>query len=612
MGAALGVLERRTTPDSRSAPEASLPGTSAVRLRLCLGATLLALACATPPPAVAPRPPEESKPVVEFPSPTKLSAILAQPIPQAGFRKPGPRSRDWTVDGAQTATSYGERWQPVGPWDSAFAADFTKSGRDVRLTRAMACAAQEFGRFYLETQDLPPEDMKRFIVGACGGISTQLGVLSLRGEVSAKTTDSVLLGRWKGQISPDLIQQLPADASEVGFWFGRRGKEAVAMLAYGNLHADVLPFSLVPDGKGELTVEGEVREAAEYFGGFANHGAFGVTPCLVDPSLHRPRFRFICRLEAADESAWIDLLYATPGRVVAKPFARVLARRASVQSIAFHAPVAAKPEHLEREEDFVPAVLVELNRVRQQAGLLPVRLAEAESKTAAQLAKASMASEANGRPEVADTIALGLVAGWQVDDGMIRDGSFLASSVPGSNDSGLWLSTALSMPLARQALLGRNVEEVSFGSTLIADPPGLAAIMVGYQFYHGNNHALDVQRLFARVLAARQRLALPPPRRLVDVQQAMLDQLALVYEGKRQPAEALQSVIKMGTRAYGENMRGYAVELISLDELEIPENALKLKNLDLEIGVTHHKPKGGAWGQLVVLVAFLDRKDDAP
>jgi hypothetical protein len=608
------MLERKRTfegQNSVSAREVSLPSRSAVRLWLSLGATFLALACATPPSAVAPRPPEESKPVVEFPSPARLSAIVAQPIPQSGVLKREARSRDWTVDGAQTASSYGESWQPVSPWDNAFAADLSKSGRDVRLTRAMNCAAQEFGRFYLETQDLPPEDMKRFIVGACGGISAQLGILSLQGEVSPKTTDSVLLGRWKGQISPDLILHLPADASEAGFWFGRRGKQAVAMLAYGVLHADVLPFSLVPDANGEITVEGETREAAEYFGGYANHGAVGVEHCLVDPSLHRPRFRFVCRVDSADESAWIDLLYATPGRVVAKPFARVLARRRSGQSIPFHAAVAAKPGRIEREEDFAPAVLVELNRIRLQAGLPPARLAEAESKTAAQLAKAYIASEANGNREEADTIALGMIAGWQVDDGMIRDGSFVASSVPGSNDAGLWLSIALSMPLARESLLGRTVEEVSFGPTLIADPPGLGAIMAGYQFYHGNDHALDVKRLFARVLAARQRLSLPPPRRLIDVQQAMLDQLARVYEGKQQPMEALQSVLRMGTRAYGENMKGYAVELISLDELEIPESVLKLKNLDLEIGVTHHKPKGAAWGQLVVLVAFLDRKDDA-
>lgn len=46
--------------------------------------------------------------------------------------------------------------------------------------------------------------------------------------------------------------------------------------------------------------------------------------------------------------------------------------------------------------------------------------------------------------------------------------------------------------------------------------------------------------------------------------------------------------------------------LTSLDALEIPDQVPKLKRLDLDIGVTHHKPKGGAWGQLVVMVVFID------
>lgn len=603
------------TRAARNSPRGARPPVaraSAAGRWLGLGAVLLTGGCATPPGPSAPRPAEESKPVVEFPSATKLSAIAAQPVSQAPARTKEAHSRDWTVDGAQAASSYGDGWQPNGPWDSAFVADLAKSGRDLRLTRAMRCTAQEFGRFYLETHDLPPEDMRRFIAGACGEISARVGMFSLQGEISPKTTDEAVLARWKVQISPDLIGHLPGDASEAGFWFGRRGKQAVAMLAFGTLHADVLPFSLVPDERGEVTIEGEVRENAEYFAGFANRGAVGVEQCLLDPSLHRPRFRFICRVDSGDETAWIDLLYAAPGRAVAKPFARVFARRTPGQPLTFHPIVAANPERVEREEDFAPAVLVELNRIRQAAGLLPVRLAEAQSKTATLLAKRYVASEVNGNREEADTIALGMIAGWQVEDGMIRDGSFVSSFVPDSSDPGLWLSVALSTPMARESLLDRNVEEVAFGPTLSADPPALGAVMAGYKFYHGNDHAQDVRRLFGRVVAARQRLSLAPPRRLSDVQQAMLDQLARVYEGMLQPTEALQAVLKVGTRAYGENMRGFAIELISLDELEFPDKVLRLKNLDLEIGVTHHRPKGAAWGQLVVLVAYLDRKAEQP
>jgi hypothetical protein len=582
-----------------------LPCANSDPLWVGLGLALLMSACATTPtPAVKP---VESKPIVDFPSPAALEAIASKPAPPPAIPKGEGRSRDWTVDGTQSSASYGERWQPVSSWDNAFAAGVSKAGRDVRLTRAMSCVAREFGRFHLETQAVPPEDMKRFIAGACGAVSPRVGFLSLVGEASPKTSDEALLGRWAGQLKPALITSLPADVSETGFWFGHRGKQAVAMVAYGMLEAELLPFSLVPDSKGEITVEGESRQPADSFVGYANRGEVGVVPCLVDPSLHRPRFRFICHIESTDETAWIDLLYAPPNRVVAKPFARVLARRAPGQAISYHAGSGAIPRPIAREEEFAPSVLGELNRIRQQAGLPPVRLAEAESMTAARMAKHYFVADgADGHPEDADTIARGMLAGWQVQDGMIRDGSFVSSILPESNDALLWLSIALSMPLARETLLDRDVEEVAFGPALLAQPPALGAITSGYRFYHGNDHAQDVRRLFQRVAAARERLSLPPPRRLAEVKEEMLDQLARVFEGSAQPMDALNVVLKRGTTQYVANMKGYAAELTSLEALEIPDEVLKLKKLDLEIGVTHHKPKGAAWGQLVVLVAFID------
>ena len=62
-----------------------------------------------------------------------------------------------------------------------------------------------------------------------------------------------------------------------------------------------------------------------------------------------------------------------------------------------------------------------------------------------------------------DTIALALLAGWQVAGGMIRDATFSATLVPGTRDVGRWLATTLEMPLARSALLADEIEEVAFG-----------------------------------------------------------------------------------------------------------------------------------------------------
>ena len=49
--------------------------------------------------------------------------------------------------------------------------------------------------------------------------------------------------------------------------------------------------------------------------------------------------------------------------------------------------------------------------------------------------------------------------------------------------------------------------------------------------------------------------------------------------------------------------RGY--EATSLDALEIPAEVLSQANLQLEVGVTHYKPPGAAWAQLVIIVVYL-------
>jgi hypothetical protein len=71
--------------------------------------------------------------------------------------------------------------------------------------------------------------------------------------------------------------------------------------------------------------------------------------------------------------------------------------------------------------------------------------------------------------------------------------------------------------------------------------------------------------------------------------------------------EALQRVLSRGVNQFGADMRGYVVEVTSLDALEIPAEVLAQPKLILEIGVTHYKPQGAAWAQFVILVIFVDQ-----
>jgi len=131
-------------------------------------------------------------------------------------------------------------------------------------------------------------------------------------------------------------------------------------------------------------------------------------------------------------------------------------------------------------------------------------------------------------------------------------------------------------------------------------------VVTGYRFHQGNDHTADVRRLLLRVVAARRRMSLEAPARLGPLMTVMKEELALVNAGKAQPMEALQEVLETGVNRFGAGMRGYVVEATSLNALEIPAEVLKQPTLHLEIGVTHYRPPGAAWGQLVILVVFVD------
>jgi hypothetical protein len=189
---------------------------------------------------------------------------------------------------------------------------------------------------------------------------------------------------------------------------------------------------------------------------------------------------------------------------------------------------------------------------------------------------------------------------------MIRDGSFVSTLVPYTRDAGRWLASTLAMPLGRSALMADGIEEISLGPVVLKDPDAIGAVVTGYRLHHGNDHTSDVRRLLMRTVLARRRMSLPAPARLGGMDQVMRMELGRVNEGKAQPMEALEAVLEQGVARFGAGMRGYVVEATSLDALEIPAEVLKQPTLTLEIGVTHHKPKGAAWAQFVILVVFVD------
>lgn len=562
-----------------------------------LVSALSVAACAT-----TPGPP--SKPVAVFPSPAALAAVEARRVEVPVIPVAEVPAEGWTAEPARAPVAVGEPWTPQGAWDRAFAEAFVSSKRPGQLTRALACAAEELGRFHLEHGAAPPEALQRFMNAACGAFTPSMGYRTLQAPVSDGKSDEQLLDLYGGQLRSTLVGKTSEKARGVGFWFGRANGRFLAVATYDTSPVELQPFAVVPDASGDVTIEGRLLGDAAYFGGEVNQGRYGVRACHVDPSIARPRFRVTCRMSAEDETAWMQIVYAAPNTVLALPIAQILLRRDATEPLQFREVTYAGTHVVSDAAAFRVAAVAGLNAVRIQAHLLPVRLSAAESDAATRVSRQYFASSlGGGAAEDMNTVALGLLAGWQVQ-GTIRGGTFFAALVPRTRDVGRWLDYALAMPIGRETLMKPDIEEVAFGPAFLDEPAGVGAVVAGYQLQHGNDHSADAAAIMGRLAEARARSGKAPPRVLGNYGELIAEELQNVQRGEENPRQALDAALYGALRRYERSVRGYVIETSSVDAFEIPYELLMPTTLDVAIGVAHYKPPGAAWAQLVIVIVY--------
>lgn len=544
--------------------------------------------------------------VVHFPTLEALRRIAALPAPPPRAMAAAAQAADWTVDTSQAARTSDEPWQPSEEWGRAFQQELSQAGRPLRLSRALSCVARELGRYHRETQHEAPLAIRTFARGACGAVVPRSGTLSLIRRVAADVSDETLRASWRAELRAQLVAKLPADASEVGFWFDRHGDQALATVAYAQAAHDIKSFSLVAPDNGMVTFEGRLRDQVAHVGGQINQGRFGVAKCLVDPGVAPPQFRIVCPMAPDDRTAWVQLSYARPKRVLMSLFLEALVRRSERETLTHSEPAASEPSGTSEKLGFSQAVLAELNSVRSQANLGPVALAEAQSATASRVAAHYFAAtRSDDQDALQDEIALGLLAGWEVA-GMIRGGSFFSKLSPRQHAPTHWLHSALALPSGRATLLAPDIEQVALGTQELGQQSGMGALITGYRLHHGTDHSADVARLLSRLIFARQGAGFAAPSALSSVQSVLDQELQHLHSGDREPRAALREVLKYASWQYGQAVAGYILRTTSLDALQIPPEVLHRPQLQVAIGITHHKPVGAAWAQYDIFVIYLN------
>ena len=208
-----------------------------------------------------------------------------------------------------------------------------------------------------------------------------------------------------------------------------------------------------------------------------------------------------------------------------------------------------------------------------------------------------------GDEQQATTITLGLLAGWDVN-GLIRDGGIFCSSVNTSRNPSRWLTQALSSPLGRWVLLEPGMSRIGIGASELT-PAGEMAVVTTYSFFDTADHRVEEGVVLAELDRQRRAHGVPAARRVAN-DAAMQKALREINTNAVTSSVALNNVIQETVAARSHSASGYLVETTDVKRLKFEPLLLSSSTLDVEVGVTHYRAPGAAWGQYVVLFVITD------
>jgi hypothetical protein len=165
----------------------------------------------------------------------------------------------------------------------------------------------------------------------------------------------------------------------------------------------------------------------------------------------------------------------------------------------------------------------------------------------------------------------------------------------------------LERPSGRVTLLDPEARRIAIGPALPSGgAPAIGAIITTYTLFENDSNAREQAQMVARVTAERKALglhALPP----LDAHAELGQQAQLILRGQREPYEALDRAMSAVVERTGAGVEGFTVEANEIERAPIPDAVLHMAEGSLAIEVTHHRVKGAAWGQYVVLYILAAR-----
>jgi len=566
-----------------------------------VAAVLAAVSCAGGGPGERSRAATQEKP---FPTRDELRKLGATPPPEQPAASVV-RADAWDLAGPFPERIGEEPISDPNAWEQLLVEAASQRAGLVVASQAMRCAAREFGRFQLERGGAPDQSLHRFLLARCGATGMRADAATLQGDLALGSTDAAVLQQWREQARGMIEEHLGTGARAVGIWFGRRGDHAFLMLLSAERRVRIDPASPLAGADGRIELRGEALTAAQTIEGFVNQGRSRVAQCERDESLRPPRFALRCPTEKGDESAWIEAVVFPPGRVLGEIVLDVLSRPGGAQVTSYRRPRYGRSAPIASGEEFSKRLLVELNRVREQADAPPLVFESKESEDAEKLAAPYFGAYlGTSDPSLGDVAALGLMAGWDVD-GTIREAGVGGALVAGTSDLEAWLAEALERPSVRSTLLDPKRSRLAVGPLVSPKDAYLAALVATYSVYGADDPAAQLAAFHAHLDREYAARSLPAPVRDADIAALVARYVGLVQSGSRTPEAALRDLLAEVSARLHAQVQGWRLEGSSPEDVAFPDQLFAKDVRRIAAAVGYYQPPGSAWGRTLVFVVVL-------
>ncbi len=543
----------------------------------------------------------------QFPTQDALAKIAAAPVPAHLFDDKAKDVPTWDLSESLPDAMELVPHHDDSAWSKLLDAAAAARGEAVTTTSAMHCVAREQGAFLFANGAVPAEPLAQFIAARCGSPTTRVGVAFQTMTGDDRIPEARIEAQFSAPVKAMIETSLKAGRVDAGIAYLRKNGRAVIALAVAPRAVRVDRTPMIPASDGAVVLRGEILDPVGETRAMINRGRYGFSPCTPDPSVALPRFAFRCSVLPADEAAWLSMSVIAPGRMIGSEALSMLvwpsgAPKKTYAKLA-HDAVTAPPAGGLKVADLVQ----EINRVRKEANLAPLRFAEQESQTVTRLSPHYFAAlREGGESRVADQVALGVRAGWEIE-GLVRYGNMISTWTLGSRDPAAVVRAALAYPFGRETLLNPEAERLAIGTASADNESDVGALFATYSLFDTYRHDNDLTTVANRLDVLRASHHALPPVLVNEFNTEAQRAAKSVQDGKRTPEEALDDLLKRAsTLTQGRALHAGISETSSLEGMQFPDSMLTAPSLQCGVGVGHYRREGHPWGRFLVFYVVLD------